>query len=83
VLLVDEMSLGLAPAVVNRLVEALVHIAESKQVGVLLVEQHVSLALRHAHRAYVLSGGQIRAEGSAADFLNRRHEIEASYLGRS
>jgi len=82
VLLVDEMSLGLAPVVVERLFAALVDIASKNGIGILLVEQHVNLALRYADRAYVLSGGRIRAEGGAKDFLNRWHEIEASYLGK-
>jgi branched-chain amino acid transport system ATP-binding protein len=81
ILLVDEMSLGLAPIIVDRLFAALGELARELQLGVLVVEQHVHLALRNVSRGYVLSGGRVTAEGTAADLERRWPEIEASYLG--
>ena len=80
-LMVDEMSLGLAPVLVSRLIPRLRHFADEHGVGVLMVEQHVRLALRHADRAYVLSRGLIEAEGETADVARHAERIEASYLG--
>jgi branched-chain amino acid transport system ATP-binding protein len=80
-LLVDEMSLGLAPIIVDRLFTALAELARELQLGVLVVEQHVHLALRSVSRGYVLAGGRVTTEGSAADLERRWPEIEASYLG--
>lgn len=82
VLLVDEMSLGLAPVVVERLFSTLQEIAASSGLAVLMVEQHVHLALKYAQHGYVLTGGRPRTSGTAAELEERRPEIEASYLGR-
>jgi len=78
-LLADELSLGLAPLVVERLLTA-VQDAARRGVGVLLVEQHVRSALAVADRAYVLRRGTIVMEGQAADMRSRIGEIEDSYL---
>ena len=83
VLLVDEMSTGLAPVIVERLFEALRTISQERGIAVLLVEQHVHLALKYAQQAYVLSGGRIKTSGSAAEIEGRWGEIQASYLGRA
>jgi len=80
-LLIDEMSLGLAPLVVDRLLPIVRHIADEAGVGVLLVEQHVHLALAVADRAYVLVNGTIRHHGPAAELAARPDLLEASYLG--
>jgi branched-chain amino acid transport system ATP-binding protein len=83
VLLVDEMSLGLAPVIVERLLPVLRRIAEELGAGVLFVEQHVALALEVADRAYVLSHGRLVLEGGAADLRGRRDLLQSSYLGEA
>jgi branched-chain amino acid transport system ATP-binding protein len=80
-LLVDEMSLGLAPVIVERMLPLLRRIAEDFGTGVLFVEQHVAIALEVADRAYVLNHGQIVLEGRAADLRDRRDLLQSSYLG--
>jgi branched-chain amino acid transport system ATP-binding protein len=80
-LIVDEMSLGLAPVVVQRLLPVLRRVAEEFGSGVLVVEQHVSLALDVAERAYVLAHGRLVLEGRTADLRNRRDLLMACYLG--
>jgi branched-chain amino acid transport system ATP-binding protein len=78
-LLADELSLGLAPKIVGRLLDA-VQAAAAGGVAVLLVEQHVTRALAISDRAYVLKRGQMVLHGSASSLLDRLPEIEASYL---
>jgi branched-chain amino acid transport system ATP-binding protein len=78
-LLADELSLGLAPMVVERLLTA-VRAAADNGAGVLLVEQHVSSALRYADYVYVLRRGQVVLEGAAADIRTRPGDLEAAYL---
>ncbi len=82
-LLVDEMSLGLAPVIVERLLPVLRKVAVELGTSVLFVEQHVALALEIADRAYILTHGRVSLEGSAAQ-LRESHELLAvSYLGES
>jgi branched-chain amino acid transport system ATP-binding protein len=80
-LLIDEMSLGLAPVIVQRMLPMVRDIAKQRGVGVLIVEQHVELALEVSDRAYVMVHGELVKEGSAAAFLKDPATIEASYLG--
>jgi branched-chain amino acid transport system ATP-binding protein len=80
VLLVDELSHGLAPVVVEQLLPAVRQICRKKQLAVLLVEQHVSASLDIADYAYILNRGRVVASGPAADLRNRRDLIEASYF---
>jgi branched-chain amino acid transport system ATP-binding protein len=79
-LLADELSLGLAPRVVRRLLGAVRSAANDLGVGVLLVEQHVAAALAVADRAYVMRRGRIEIEGPTQELRERIDEIEASYL---
>jgi branched-chain amino acid transport system ATP-binding protein len=79
VLLADEFSLGLAPEILQRLMEA-TRAAAERGVGVVLVEQQVVHALQFAVRGYVLSRGRIIMQGSSSELLNRIDEIETSYL---
>jgi branched-chain amino acid transport system ATP-binding protein len=82
-LMVDEMSLGLAPIIVEQFLPVLSRIAADTGCGILLVEQHVRLALQIASRAYVLAHGELVLEGSA-DHLRRNEDLlEASYLGQA
>ena len=78
-LLLDEPSLGLAPAVVLDMFQAIREI-NARGTSVLLVEQNVSMAMEIARRAYVLEEGRIVAEGLARDLLERP-EIQKAYLG--
>ena len=82
-LLVDEMSLGLAPVIVERLIPVLRRAADDLGSSVLFVEQHVALALEVADRAYVLTHGRIGLEGPAAELRERRELLAASYLGET
>jgi len=81
-LLLDEMSLGLAPVMVESLLPIIRKYADDTGVSVLLVEQHVHLALEIADRGYVLSHGSMVMEGSAETLRRDRQLLMASYLGR-
>ena len=79
VLLADELTLGLAPLIVARLLTRL-RAAADRGIGVLIVEERVKRALRVADRVCVLRRGEIVMEGTAAEMGSRLAEIEASYL---
>jgi branched-chain amino acid transport system ATP-binding protein len=78
-LIVDELSLGLAPLIVNQLFEIL-HAVNATGTSVVIVEQFVHMALANTTRAYVLSRGRIVLEGPSAD-LEASPELTAAYLG--
>jgi branched-chain amino acid transport system ATP-binding protein len=78
-LMVDEMSLGLAPIIVDQLMDVLVDI-RGKGVTVLLVEQDIHLALATADRGYVIETGSIVQQGPAADLINDP-ALQKAYLG--
>ena len=80
-MLVDELSLGLAPVVVQRLMPAL-ETAASEGVGVLLIEQFVHVALALAQSAYVIEGGRIVYQGTAADLKDNPDKLHSAYLLR-
>ena len=80
VLLLDELSLGLAPLIVTRLLETVRRAADTDGVGVLLVEQHVRQALKIADRVYVLERGNIALTGTSSEVRGRLEEIEVAYL---
>ena len=82
-LLVDELSLGLAPLIVARLLEAVRRAASEDGVAVLLVEQHITQVLKIADRAYVLQRGRVVMEGGVDALAGRIDEITESYLERS
>ena len=79
VLLVDELSLGLAPMVVDRLLAA-VRAAADDGMAVLLVEQHIHKALGVADRVVVMKRGSVELEGTAADLRDRVGDIQDAYL---
>ena len=80
VLLVDDMSLGLAPVVVDQLADTLQHVNRDSGISILIVEQDVELSLSITQTAYVLETGRIVASGTSSDLRNR-DDIKAAYLG--
>jgi branched-chain amino acid transport system ATP-binding protein len=82
-LLVDEMSLGLAPVIVERLLPVLRRAASELGASVLFVEQHAALALEISDRAYILTHGRISLQGPASELRDRQDLLAASYLGDS
>ena len=80
-LLIDEPSLGLAPALVDQVFEALESVHRSG-VSMLLIEQNVTRALEIAGRAYVLEGGRTVADGPAHELREQAH-IRQAYLGEA
>jgi branched-chain amino acid transport system ATP-binding protein len=79
VILVDELSMGLAPIIVDRLFAAL-RAAADQGAGVLLVEQHVHKAMTIADRVYVMDRGRVSITGTADELRHRVDEIQSSYL---
>jgi branched-chain amino acid transport system ATP-binding protein len=80
VLLADELSLGLAPLIVRRLLRAVRRAADEDGVGALLVEQHVTQVLRVADRAYVMRRGEVVLSGTTHEVSARAAELQASYI---
>jgi branched-chain amino acid transport system ATP-binding protein len=79
IVLVDELSLGLAPVVVKRLVPTLESVA-ANGTGVLLIEQFAHVALGLAQTAYVLEGGRIHYEGPAQELKDKPEILHSAYL---
>ena len=79
IVIVDELSLGLAPIVVKSLVPTLEEVARSG-VGILLIEQFAHVALGLATTAYVLDGGRIRYRGTAEELRERPEVLRSAYL---
>ena len=80
-LLIDELSLGLAPVVVSRLIPVIRTVAESGA-GVLLIEQFATVALGLAHRAHIMEGGRIRFSGLASELRDQPELLSSAYLLR-
>lgn len=80
-LLVDEMSLGLAPIVAQRLIPMVRQVADESGAGVVLVEQHLAMAMAVADTVCLLVHGETVAQGPAAELRDRRDLFTASYLG--
>jgi branched-chain amino acid transport system ATP-binding protein len=80
-LLLDELSLGLAPMIVERLLPVVRKYAVESGCAVLLVEQHVQLALEIADRGYVLSHGEVVLDRGAQELRTDEQLLVASYLG--
>ena len=78
-LLVDELSLGLAPLIVKNIYKTLKEINTSRKVTILVVEQNVRLALEIGDRAYILENGRISGEGRGIDLLNS-DQVKKAYL---
>ena len=83
ILLADELSLGLAPIVVQRLLQAVRDAAAELGMAVLLVEQHVRQALKFADRAYIMRRGTVEISGTTAELMSRISDIEETYLTSS
>jgi branched-chain amino acid transport system ATP-binding protein len=81
VLLLDELSFGLAPVVCDRLFSRIREFAEEHDIAVVLVEQHLHYAARVADRAVVMSQGQIALELPSSELASRAAEVEQLYLG--
>jgi branched-chain amino acid transport system ATP-binding protein len=81
VLLIDEMSMGLAPVIVESLMPLVRQVADETGAAIILVEQHVHLALEVADDAMVLVHGEVTLTGSAVDLLSRSSALESAYLG--
>ena len=80
-LLVDEMSLGLAPIIVQRLLPMVRAVADETGAGVVLVEQHLAVALDLADQVCVLVHGDVAAAGPAAELRERPELFTTTYLG--
>jgi len=80
ILMCDEPSLGLAPAITQELFALLARLNREHGMAILLVEQNARSTLKIAHRAYVLESGEIRLDGSA-DELRDNPLIQRAYLG--
>jgi branched-chain amino acid transport system ATP-binding protein len=81
ILLVDEPSVGLAPILVSRTIEAIAEMKQRYALTVLMAEQNFNQAIRIADRGYVIVHGKIAFEGRSADELNNNDLIKKFYLG--
>jgi branched-chain amino acid transport system ATP-binding protein len=82
-ILIDELSLGLAPVVVKRLIPTIEKLAKEEGIGVLLIEQFATIALGMANDAYVMGGGTIQFSGSASELKEKPELLQSAYLTRA
>lgn len=80
-LLLDEPSMGLAPMIVQEILNVIENLSLEKKTSILLVEQNARAALKIAHRGYVLETGRLILEGAAAELLENK-DVQRAYLGR-
>lgn len=81
IIMMDEPSLGLAPLVVKDIFE-IIKTINSQGITVLLIEQNANMALKIAHKAYVMETGRITLEGTGAELL-ANESVKEAYLGKS
>ena len=81
VLMIDEMSLGLAPKIVQEMLPSIRDLAKEEGIGLVLVEQHIELALSVADRGIILNHSRVVLDAPAADLLANRSEVESAYFG--
>jgi branched-chain amino acid transport system ATP-binding protein len=81
ILLIDEPSVGLAPILVSRTIDAIKMLKDSYQLTVLMAEQNFTQAIRIANRGYVIVHGKIIFEGGSTDELNNNELIRKFYMG--
>jgi branched-chain amino acid transport system ATP-binding protein len=79
-LMIDELSLGLAPVIIERLMESLVRLHAEEGLTVVIVEQQASFALGYTSRAYFLEKGEVRFEGPSGDLLDRADLLRSVFL---
>jgi len=82
-LLADELSLGLAPLVVDRLLQAVRHAADEQQTAVIMVEQHAHKALKYTDHAIVIRRGRVSLDLTGEQARHRIGEVEQAYLTSS
>jgi branched-chain amino acid transport system ATP-binding protein len=81
ILLIDEPSVGLAPILVSRMIDAIAEMKSRYNLTVLMAEQNFTQAIRIADRGYVIVHGKIAFEGESAEALNNNDLIKKFYLG--
>jgi branched-chain amino acid transport system ATP-binding protein len=79
IILLDEMSLGLAPIILDELYKTLMEIRD-RGITILFVEQNVRRSLKEAERAYIIKSGRIVLSGNAAE-LQEEDEVKRAYFG--
>jgi ABC-type branched-subunit amino acid transport system ATPase component len=79
-LMIDELSLGLAPVVIERLMDTLIKLHEEEGITFVIVEQQASFALGYTDRAYFLEKGEVRFEGPSAGLLGRTDLLRSVFL---
>jgi branched-chain amino acid transport system ATP-binding protein len=79
--IIDELSLGLAPVVVQRLIPTIKRVTEAG-IGVLLIEQFATVALGMSNRAYVMEGGRVQYSGEAKELREKPELLHSAYLLR-